>query len=349
MPNQLNALLIKQLRRQTPEDDLTEKTPSRLASLDRLWLFCILLVLAGFFGLTHPHQFVSTYNITSIATNASILLILAVGQTFVIITAGIDLSVGSVLVFSSVVAAQAMNGLGGKDAAWSGIVLGMLVALGAGLLWGLVNGFLIARLNIPPLIVTLGTLGMALGIAELMTHGIDISSIPTQLQSGIGFTKVFEIPTMVIIAACVAVLGGILLRQTTFGRHTYAIGSNVEAANRAGINVRRKLICVYALQGVLGGVAGILSLARFGTTVMGGHSGDNLIVITGVVLGGASLFGGAGLMTGTVIGILLPATLQNGLIIMGVQPFWEDVVTGAILIAAVYVDQLRRSQRSRAA
>jgi ribose transport system permease protein len=146
----------------------------------------------------------------------------------------------------------------------------------------------------------------------------------------------------VIIAFAVALLGGILLAATRFGRYTYAIGSNEEGARRAGVAVDRHLIKVYALAGTLAGLAGFLSLARFATTTLGGHSTDNLQAIAAVVIGGTSLFGGVGTMLGTVFGVFIPAVLQNGFVIVGLQPFWQQVAVGAVLIIAVYLDQLRR-------
>ena len=134
----------------------------------------------------------------------------------------------------------------------------------------------------------------------------------------------------------------IVLAATRFGRYTYAIGSNEEAARRAGVNVDRHLIKVYALAGTLAGLAGFLSLARFGTTTIGGHATDNLQAIAAVVIGGTSLFGGIGTILGTVFGVFIPAVLQNGFVIVGVQPFWQQVAVGAVLIVAVYLDQLRR-------
>ena len=140
---------------------------------------------------------------------------------------------------------------------------------------------------------------------------------------------------------------GIVLALTRFGRHTYAIGSNEEAARRAGINVDRHLIKVYALQGILAGLAGFLSLARFSTTTIGGHDTDNLQSIAAVVIGGTSLFGGIGTMLGTVFGVFIPAVLNNGFIIVGVQAFWQEIAVGAVLIGAVYLDQLRRRSQDQ--
>jgi ribose transport system permease protein len=149
----------------------------------------------------------------------------------------------------------------------------------------------------------------------------------------------------VIISLVVALVFGVILAQTRFGRYTYAIGSNQEAVRRAGVNVDRHLIKVYALTGTLAGLAGFMSLARFGTTTIGGHSTDNLDAIAGVVIGGTSLFGGVGTILGTVFGVFIPAVLENGFVIVGVEAFWQQVAVGAVLIVAVYLDQLRRSRQ----
>jgi ribose transport system permease protein len=318
----------------------------RLATGSTTWIILILAGLIVAFAIAEPDSFATVNNARNLATNAAILLVIAVGMTFVIITAGIDLSVGSVLVFSGVVSAKAMNGLGGNG--WDVIVIGLLVALGCGLAWGVLNGLLITKARVPPLIVTLGTLGMALGLAQIITGGVDIREVPARLVTSIGVGRVFDqIPWLVAIAAAVAIVFGIWLALTRFGRHTYAIGSNDEAARRAGINVDRHLIMVYGLSGTLAGLAGFMSLARFATTTIGGHSTDNLQAIAAVVLGGTSLFGGIGTVLGTVVGVFIPAVLENGFVITGVDPFWRDVAVGAVLIGAVYLDQLRRRTQYR--
>jgi ribose transport system permease protein len=309
----------------------------------------IALILVGLivvFSFLKPEEFLDVNNARNIATDAAVLLVLAVGLTFVIITAGIDLSVGAVLVFSGVVAAKLMNEMGGDN--WGVILAGLGVALASGLGWGLLNGFLVAKAKIPAFIVTLGTLGMALGSALLITGGVDQRDVPFKLIDTVGSGRAFgEIPYLVLIAAAVALVFGVILAVTRFGRYTYAIGSNEEAVRRAGVNVDAHLIKVYAIGGTLAGLAGFMSLARFGTTTIGGHSTDNLDAISAVVIGGTSLFGGIGTIIGTVVGVFIPAVLRNGFVIVGVQPFWQQVAVGAVLIVAVYLDQLRRARYRR--
>jgi ribose transport system permease protein len=331
------------------DDDETRSLTvfERIAANGALRTLLILIFIVVTFSALQFENFATVSNLRNVATDVSILLVLAVGMTFVIVTAGIDLSVGSVLVFSGVIAGKLMQEMGGDN--WGVIAVGFVAAIVSGTAWGVLNGVLITKARVPPLIVTLGTLGMALGISQVITDGVDLRDIPFSLVETIGTGRLFDqVPYLVLIAAVVTVVFGVVLSATRFGRHTYAIGSNVEAAQRAGINVDRHLIKVYALAGFLAGVAGFMNLARFSTTTIGGHSTDNLQAIAGTVLGGTSLFGGIGTMGGTVIGMFIPVVLQNGFVITGVKPFWQQVAVGAVLIVAVYLDQLRRRTQYRA-
>jgi ribose transport system permease protein len=336
-----------QLQTDDPQIDEAPEQPAApwwhgLVAGSSTWIGLILVALVAVFSLINPADFFSASNGRNIATDAAVLLILGTGMTYVIITAGIDLSVGSVLVFAGVVAARAMNGVGGDGTGT--ILVGLIVAVLAGLAWGLVNGFLIAKAKIPAFIVTLGTFGIALGAALLITGGVDEREVPVKLIDGIGTGRLLGIPWLVVIAVIVCLIFGVILAQTRFGRYTYATGANAEGVRRAGIGVDAHLIKVYALMGTLAGLAGYVSLARFGTTTIGGHTTDNLNTIAAVVIGGTSLFGGVGTILGTVFGVFIPAVLQNGFVIVGVQPFWQQVAVGIVLIVAVYLDQLRRAR-----
>jgi len=336
--------------RQEETVDETAEPPAplwkRIITNSNASIALILLALIFVFSALRFNEFFAIDNARNISTDAAVLLVIATGLTYVIITAGIDLSVGSVVVFSGVVAAKLMDSVGGNG--WGVILLGLLTALVAGAAWGTLNGFLVATAKIPPFIVTLGTLGMALGGALLITGGVDERNVPFKLIDTIGTGRLFDqLPYLVLIAAVVALIGGIVLAMTRFGRYTYACGSNLEGARRAGVNVDRHLMKVYGLGGTLAGLAGFLSLARFGTTSIGGHSTDNLDAIAAIVIGGTSLFGGVGTIIGTVVGVFIPAVLRNGFVIVGVQPFWQQVAVGAVLIAAVYFDQLRRARYAR--
>lgn len=330
------------------EEERPKTALQRLVGAQAFQILAVLLVLVVLFSLAEPDAFLSVNNFRNIVVNVSILAIIGVAMTFVIITGGIDLSVGSVLVFSGVVAAKTMEALGGQGIGVS--LIGALVACVSGVLWGLFNGVLVAKAKVPALIVTLGSLGMALGGAQIITGGIDLRGAPTVLTDTIGFGRLFgQIPYLSLISLVVVVIGGVVLHRTRFGRYTYAVGSNDEASRRVGVRVDRHLILVYTLAGFCAGLAGILNLAFFASTTIAGQSNTALNVIAGVVIGGTSLFGGIGTIAGTVIGLFIPAVLQNGFVIMGVQPFWQQVVVGAFLIAAVYVDQVRRAAAARGA
>jgi ribose transport system permease protein len=320
----------------------------RLAGVSTFWIALVLLALCVMFSVLRPDAFPTLFTLQTLLIEASVLLVLAVGMTFVIITAGIDLSVGSVLVFSGVVAATLMEALTGGDASDAGlgvVLLGLLAALAGGGAWGLINGLLVARARIPPLIVTLGSFGAALGAAQLITDGVDVRTVPRVLRDGLGFGQTAQVPHMVALAAVVTLAGAWLLHTTRFGRRTFAVGSNAEAARRAGIPVQGHLVRVYTGVGLLSGLAGFMSLAYFGTTTISGHSTDNLNAIAAVVLGGTSLFGGVGSVFGTVIGVFIPAVLSKGFVIVGVQQFWQPVAISAVLVAAVWFDQVRRRSR----
>ncbi|CAM5762200.1 ABC transporter permease [Labrys miyagiensis] len=308
-----------------------------LAGPARMVLILALIVLA--FSVARFDAFASFANLRNIGMAAAILLVMSVGATYVIVTAGVDLSVGAVLVFSGVIAAQVMQYLGGEG--WGVALAGLIAACIAGTGWGVINGLLVAKARIPALIATLGTMGAAQGLAWIIA-GEDLKDVPTELGDTIGVGDFYGVPVIVVIAAVVTIVGGVWLAATRFGRHALAIGSNPLAAREMGIPVDRHLIRIYALAGLLAGFAGLLSLARYGSTTMSGHATDNLSVIAAVVIGGTSLFGGRGSVFGTAVGVLIPATLENGLIMVDLSTFWRDVMVGVVLILAVYLDQLGR-------
>jgi ribose transport system permease protein len=324
-----------------------ESLLKRLTSLQSVWILGVLLVIVAFFSVAAGSKFLSTSNFSLISQNIAVWAVLGIGMTLVIITSGIDLSVGSVLVFSSVVAAKVMDGIGGDG--WGVAGIGILAALVTGMAWGLLNGFLVAKAKIPALIVTLGSLSVALGLAQVLTGGIDIRSVPDVLTDFNTYIKIAGIPALPFVALIAVIIGGIVLHKTKFGRYTYAIGSNELGARRVGINVDRHLILVYALSGTMAGFGAVLALAQFGTTTIAGQSLTNLNVIAAVVIGGTSIFGGEGSIFGTVVGLFIPAVLQAGFVIIGVEAFWQGVAVGTVLVAAVYVDQSRRAAALRGA
>ena len=321
----------------------------RLDRLTRHPLFVVsaaLVTLFVVFTAINGPIFLSVSNIRNMAMAGAITLILAVGATYVIVTAGFDLSVGSVLVFSGVVSIISMKELGGTG--WSITLAGLGVALVCGAALGLINGLLVAYGDLNPIIVTLGMLGTALGLAQVFTGGQDLNGMP-DVMSDFGLSRILGVSWVVVLAALVALIAGIALRFTVFGRRTFAIGSNKEASLRAGIKVRRHLALVYSISGLLAGFAGWLSLSIYGTTNISGHSLDALNAATAALLGGASLYGGVGSIGGTTLGNAIPIVLASGLVISGLQSFWQQVVTGVVLVGAIYLDRIRRIRPRRRA
>ncbi|HKS49254.1 MAG TPA: ABC transporter permease [Amycolatopsis sp.] len=333
------------------EGGFGKRTPGRrLVAANTFWIGLVLLALIVVFTVLAPGQFATLFTFQTLLIETSVLLVLSVGMTFVIITSGIDLSVGSVLIFSGMMCGRTMEWLTGGNAGsagWGVIGIGLAAAVVSGTLWGLLNGFLIAVAKIPPLIVTLGTMGAALGAAYLLNNGSDVRSVPTALNRTLGYGTSFGgIPNLVLVAAVITLIGGWLLHTTRFGRYTYAVGSNAEAARRAGIGVTAHLLKVYLLTGFLAGIAGFMSLAYYASTTITAHTTDNLNAIAATVMGGTSLFGGVGSVLGTVIGVFIPAVLKKGFNITQVQDFWQMIAVGAVLVAAVWFDQRRRRSRN---
>lgn len=274
---------------------------------------------------------------------ATVIVLLAVGQSFVIIAGGIDLSVGAVLGCSAMISAVAMRAL---LAAGSGegvtVLVGLVVALASGLLMGLVNGLVITRMRITPFIATLGMLGVASGATNIISGGVEIVDLPASLTV-VGNTTLLGgwLTLPAAITVVVALAAGTALARTRFGLRTYAIGSNPAAAARAGIGVPAHLRTVYVLSGILAGLAGFLLMARFvGASPLAG-TGTELASIAAAVIGGASLTGGRGSVLGTVIGAMVTAVLQIGLILAGVASFWQTLAIGVVIVIAVWGDQLR--------
>jgi ribose transport system permease protein len=308
-----------------------------------LWTPAVLVLLIVVFGIVAPAFFTRQNWLATVNYGVEILL-LGVGETFVIITAGIDLSVGAVLGFSSMLAAVLMSGL--LDHSVSNVptlVLGIAVAVASAAAVGVVNGVVITKLKLAPFIVTLGMLSAATGGQYLLNNGADVTHLPPQVaQWGI---DVFAgwLPFQVIVAALMCVAFGLFLSRTRFGRRTYAIGSNREAARRAGINVDRHLMYVYGIAGAFAGLAGLLLMARLGEASTTAGANAELDAIAAAVIGGASLFGGSGSVWRTVVGTGVISVLVTGLILMNVAPFWQDVAVGSVMVFAVYLSQLRRT------
>ena len=307
-----------------------------------LWTFAILAVICIVFG-SIASDFFSRANWLATSEYAVEYLLLALGQTFVIATGGIDLSDGAVLGFSAMVSAALMQSLlNGHVSSVLATLIGCIVALAVGTGCGVVNGLLVTKARMTPFIVTLGMLGMATGATYLIENGNQVNTIPSQIIT-LGDTVWWNwLPAIVLVAGVFAVITWLMLDKTRFGMRTYAIGGSPEAARRAGINVNRHLVKVYALSGALAGVAGMMVTARFSIATPIAGANDELDAIAAVVIGGASLFGGTGTIFGTVVGTFVISVLVTGLVLVNVQPFWQEVAVGAVLIMAVFFDQARR-------
>jgi ribose transport system permease protein len=318
-----------------------------LARVSDFWTLGVLVLIMLGLGLAN-HAFFTQASWLATSVYATEVLVLALGQTFVIITAGIDLSLGAVLGFTAMWSAWVMEHLLQAHAStWSTMILGAAAAVVAGAGIGFVNGLLITKLKLAPFIVTLGTLGIAGGATLLLNSGREIDQIPSK-WSFLGNYVVggwFPLPVIVALGLCVVMW--LVLRQTKFGRHVYAIGSSEEAARRAGINVTRTLIAVYSLAGLMASLSGLLVMARFGIAHPSFGANDLLASIAAVVIGGTSLFGGRGTIAGTIVGTAILSVLVTGLVLANVQPYWQTVTVGIIIIVAVYVDQLRLTLRER--
>lgn len=306
------------------------------------WLFlALLLVVFEVWSRTaHDVSFLlNTFNLQSIALFTAAPLLLGLGQTFVIIAGGIDLSVGFVMGLAAVVMARVMQATP-EDAIVFGLFLGVISAVGVSLIPGYINGVLISRLRVPAFIGTLGMYGVARGCGFLAADGTTVP-VNNSLLFALGNSKVFGIPLAVIITAVVVVALHYLLSQTRFGQYTYAIGGNRQAAVRAGINVKRHTLLIYMIAAGCAGIAGIIYTARFSAGAA--QAGEPMLLdsIAAVVIGGASLFGGSGTIIGTVIGALIIAVIQYGLVFVNVEPFWQFVAVGIVIIVSVLIDQSR--------
>jgi ribose/xylose/arabinose/galactoside ABC-type transport system permease subunit len=302
-------------------------------------LLVMLVVLAGFLSFASPY-FLTATNILNIGRGTAIVGIIAVGETIVMIAGGFDLSVGST-------AAAAGMAAGFLVTHGVPLPLAFAVGIGIGIVVGLVNGAIISYARINPLIATLGSLAIVRGLSYVISGGREIiQSDETFLQLGVG--TIYGIPYIVIILLATFLIFGWIMPRTLYGRYAYAIGSSATAAQRAGVPVARWRIAYYVTCSSLAAVAGLVFAARTGNAQPSAAVGIELDVITAVILGGTSLNGGRGRLFGTFIGLLLLGVVNNGLILIGVQAFWQQVVKGAILLIAVVYDELRRNRAEAA-
>ncbi len=303
----------------------------------------VLIVSFIIFTILNP-RFAAPGTIGIILQQTAVIAALAIGQTLVILTAGIDLSVGAVAILSSLVMAtlSAQNGLPG----WLALVLG----IGVGVLAGAVNGLLVTRLKLPPFIVTLGTLSIFTAMALLYSGGQEIGR--RDLPAIINWTGTpiilgpFRITTGVVLVAVLALIVAFCLSQTAWGRHVYAVGNDIDAARLVGIRVDRVLLSVYTVAGLLYGITAWIQIGRAGTASANAIVDANLDSITAVVIGGTSLFGGRGAIIGTILGALIVGFFRIGLSLAGVDDQWRVLATGLLVIIAVSIDQWIRKVRS---
>jgi fructose transport system permease protein len=298
----------------------------------------VALVLACAFFATQSDRFLTSQNLALILQQVMVVAVIAIGQTLIILTAGIDLSCGMIMALGGIVMT--------KVAADYGLSAPVAIACGIGVttLFGLLNGLLVTKVKLPPFIVTLGTLNIAFAITQLYSNSQTVTDIPDgMLVLGntfrIGDTAVVWGAVLMLFLYLVVWLG---LRETAPGRHVYAVGNNPEATRLTGISTDRVLLGVYALAGVFYGIASLLSVARTGAGDPNAGQTENLDAITAVVLGGTSLFGGRGLIIGTLVGALIVGVFRNGLTLMGVSSVYQILVTGILVILAVATDQLSR-------
>jgi ribose/xylose/arabinose/galactoside ABC-type transport system permease subunit len=303
--------------------------------------FASLILIICVMSVLEPDRFLTKLNLLNVLRRSSVNGIIAVGMTSIIISAGIDLSVGSMLALCGMVGAYTMIAAGGADPQGGVLVVGTIVGIIAGIICGLLNGMLITKLKLQPFIVTLGTMSIFRGISYVMNDGQPYY-VPNYQYLGKGI--VLGIPISVLIFAGVIAIASFLLKYSRLGRYTYAIGSNREAAFHAGVNVDRNLIYIYTLTGLLVGIAAMIATSRTGSAQPTAGIALELDIIAAVVIGGASLAGGKGTITGTIVGTLLISFLRNGCTMLGISTNVQLIVIGAIIIAAVAVDQLARSK-----
>jgi ribose/xylose/arabinose/galactoside ABC-type transport system permease subunit len=297
----------------------------------------LLVGIAAYFGVSEGARFLSRANIENMLGSVSILWIVAVGMTFVVLTGGIDLSVGAVVALSGLVLAKLFNGAGVPALLAVVLTVGFGAVLGAA-----VNGVLIGRARLSFFVVTLGTASLYQGIVSIWSH-TETEYIDSSLVGGVGFGSALGVTTPIWIMLGVFLVAFAILRWTYFGRDVYAVGGNLEAARLSGINTTATLVSAYAIVGSCAALAGVVQAGRLGASSPDVGADIPLSAAAAVLLGGTSFVGGIGGVTGTAVGVLFIGTLQNGLAIKGVSSFWQQVVTGVILVVAVGIDRIQQN------
>jgi ribose transport system permease protein len=307
--------------------------------LQRLLPFLSLIVLFIALAIASPH-FLTNTNLSSVARQTAVINIMALGMTMIIITGGIDLSVGAILAMGGLLGTMAME-------KGFGIPAGIFVGIATGFLCGLANGVMITQLRIAPFIVTLGTLGIFRGTALIISNGLPVHRIPQQF-SFLGEGNLLGVPFVLWILVACGLATHVVLEHTRLGRYTFAIGSNREASVYAGIPVKFHTTAVYAIGGLLTGLAGMIEASRLMTGQPTAGQGYELQAIAAVVIGGGSLQGGEGSVVGTLIGAFIMGLLSNGSDLLGVSPYLQQAIIGAVIILAVTLDELRKRRTTSA-
>ena len=300
---------------------------SKYKSLIGLVLLCIVITIV-------TPNFLSVSNITNVFTQVSVNAIIAIGMTFVILTGGIDLSVGSTLAISGAVGASIVKSTGN-------VFLAIIVAAVIGIAVGLINGLLVSKGKLQAFIVTLATMTIFRGATLVFTYGTPISKLPEAFVK-IGNGKLGFMPIPVIITIIIAIIAVYALSQTRFGRYLYALGGNEDASRLSGINTDKIKTLVYVVSGFASAIAGVIITSRIGSASPNAGTGFELDAIAAVVIGGTSLAGGEGTITGTLIGALIIGVLNNGLNLMNVSPFYQSIVKGLVILIAVLLDKKSR-------
>jgi len=317
-------------------------TGERLGEVLRKYaIIFILLGLVVVLSIASP-SFLQPQNLINVVRQISVIGLLAIGVTVVIISTGIDLSLGSVLALASVVAASFAQAPDWARPMYPGLQLPVLLSFGAGIavgaLCGLINGALIAGFRIPPFIATLGMMTAARGVALIYSNGRPISGLTDEFNY-IGQGSVLGIPIPIIVLAVVAIAAHLMLHNTRFGRHVYALGGNEQAARVSGLNLTRIKILIYVFAGALAGLGGLVLSARIGSGQPTLGQGAELDAIAAAVIGGTSFAGGIGTIWGTLVGALIIGVINNGLDLLNVSPFSQQVVKGVIIVIAIIIDE----------
>ncbi|BDI23487.1 ABC transporter permease [Herbiconiux sp. L3-i23] len=327
-------------------------TPPRASTLKRLltnntfWIFAVDIVLIAFFwAVSIDNSFLGPSNVRNLMSDSATALLLGVAIAFLLGAGEFDISLGANLILASVVA-----GLIAVELAPYGLFVIIVGSLGGaivtGMIIGFINGVIVTRLHVNSLIATLASMGIVTGVAFIVSNGTDVTGIPPVLQDSVGLNNILGIPLPFLISILVWGLAWAALKYTRFGLHVVAMGSSRAAADRAGLRTKTKITTLFTICGGIAGLAGFIDITRFAATNIAGHTQDSLSAITAAVIGGTLLAGGVISIVGLLGGVILAVILANGLIVIGVSSYYQLIIVGAILIVAVWLDHLKKGEKS---